>query len=70
VTIVMASSTASITGVPKRASRCNTLVALPGGNDAMVWAYLYAMAGFFLFRWPATTAIGALSCALHRRADG
>ncbi|WDD92615.1 ABC transporter permease subunit [Burkholderia sp. FERM BP-3421] len=67
VTIVMASSTASVIGVPELVSRCNTLVALPGGNSVMLWVYLYAMAGFFLFCWSATAAIGALSRALGRR---
>lgn len=66
VTIVMASSTASVIGVPELVSRCNTLVALPGGSDVMLWVYLYAMAGFFLFCWSATAAIGALSRALGR----
>jgi polar amino acid transport system permease protein len=67
VLIVMASSTASVIGVPELVSRCNTVVNATGRTDMMLWVYLYAMAWFFLFCYTATTLIRKLSDRLDRR---
>jgi polar amino acid transport system permease protein len=67
VIIVMASSTASVIGVPELVSRCNTVVNATGTTDMMLWVYLYAMAGFFLFCYTATTLIRAVANRLDRR---
>lgn len=70
VTIVMASSTASVIGVPELVSRCNTMIAAIGTTDAMLWVYLYAMGGFFLFCHLATALVAWLSRGLERRYGG
>jgi polar amino acid transport system permease protein len=67
VVIVMASSTASVIGVPELVSRCNTVVNATGTTDMMLWVYLYAMAGFFLFCYSATTLIRKVAGRLDRR---
>lgn len=67
VIIVMASSTASVIGVPEIVSRSNTIIAAVGTDDLMIWVYGYAMAWFFLFCWPLTRLIGALRGRMQRR---
>ncbi|MEJ0003701.1 MAG: ABC transporter permease subunit [Pararobbsia sp.] len=67
VIIVMASSTASVIGVPELVSRCNTVINATGKTDIMLWVYLYAMTWFFLFCFIATTLIRKLSDRLDRR---
>lgn len=67
VVIVMASSTASVIGVPELVSRCNTIVNATGNTDMMLWVYLYAMTWFFLFCNLATTLIRKLSDRFDRR---
>jgi polar amino acid transport system permease protein len=67
VVIVMASSTASVIGVPELVSRCNTVVNLTGKTDMMLWVYLYAMTWFFLFCYSATALLRKLSDRLHHR---
>ncbi|MGH8782718.1 polar amino acid ABC transporter permease [Paraburkholderia sp.] len=67
VIVVMASSTASVIGVPEIVSRCNTVVNAAGRTDMMLWVYLYAMAWFFAFCYCATLLIRRLSHSLDRR---
>lgn len=67
VIIVMASSTASVIGVPEIVSRSNTIIAAVGDDALMIWVYGYAMMWFFLFCWPLTRAIEALRRRMQRR---
>ncbi|CAB3761801.1 ABC transporter permease subunit [Paraburkholderia solisilvae] len=67
VIVVMASSTASVIGVPELVSRCNTVIAAAGKTDMMLWVYLYAMAWFFLFCYSITVLIRTLSRHAGRR---
>lgn len=67
VIVVMASSTASVIGVPEIVSRCNTVVNAAGRTDMMLWVYLYAMVWFFVFCCSATLLIRKLSHRLDRR---
>jgi len=67
VIIVMASSTASVIGVPELISRCNTVVNAGGTTDMMLWVYLYAMGWFFLFCCSASGLIRYCSRHLERR---
>ncbi|WP_116136257.1 polar amino acid ABC transporter permease [Trinickia diaoshuihuensis] len=60
VVIVMASSTASVIGVPELVSRCNTMINALGRSDAMLWIYLYAMAWFCIFSLTITAVIPTL----------
>lgn len=50
--IVMASSTASVVGVPELLSRCNTVIAATGNTRMMLPVYLLACAIFVLTCWP------------------
>ena len=56
--IVMASSTASVIGVGEIVSRCNVLIAAVGGEEMMVWVYVYAIGYFFGFCFPLNWAMG------------
>ncbi len=67
VIIVMASSTASVIGVPEIVSRSNTIIAAVGEDGLMLWVYGYAMMWFFLFCWPLTRIINALRQRMQRR---
>jgi len=58
--IFMASSTASVIGVPEIVQRANTVVAAVGLPDVMLWVYLYAMSWFLVVSMPVTFAIGLL----------
>ncbi len=69
VIIVMASSTASVIGVPEIVSRSNTIIAAVGDTGLMIWIYGYAMLWFFLFCWPLSRGINAIRRRMqHRRA--
>ncbi|RKP52245.1 ABC transporter permease subunit [Trinickia fusca] len=67
VIIVMASSTASVIGVPELVSRCNTVINVIGTSSAMLWVYLYAMAWFFLFCSAMSMLVRGASRRLDRR---
>jgi len=67
IIIVLASSTASIIGVPELVSRCNTLIAATPIPGLMVPVYLYASAVFLLSCYPCFWALGKVqqSFAAH-----
>ncbi|HMR33830.1 MAG TPA: hypothetical protein PKA13_11015 [Geminicoccaceae bacterium] len=67
VIIVMASSTASVIGVPEIVSRSNTIIAAVGDTGLMIWVYGYAMMWFFLFCWPLSRVINALRDRMQHR---
>ncbi len=67
--IVMASSTASVIGVPEIVQRANTVVGAVGNVDVMLWVYLYAMAWFFAACWPLARAMHIVRRRLKRHAD-
>jgi polar amino acid transport system permease protein len=50
--IVMASSTASVVGVPELLSRCNTVIGATGNTRLMLPLYLLACLIFILSCWP------------------
>jgi polar amino acid transport system permease protein len=50
--IVMASSTASVIGVPEIVYRANTVISVTGEPSATLWVYGYAMLWFLGFCWP------------------
>lgn len=52
--IVLASSTASLIGVPELVSRCNTIVNATGDSTMLIPTYLYASLIFFLVCYPLT----------------
>ena len=52
IIIVMASSTASVIGVPEIVQRANTVIAAVGNPQATLWVYSYAMLWFLVFCWP------------------
>jgi polar amino acid transport system permease protein len=54
VIIVMASSTASVIGVPELVARSNTVIGALNDDRVMIWVYGYAMLWFFLFCMPLT----------------
>lgn len=54
VIIVMASSTASVIGVPELVSRANTIIGAVGNDAVMLWVYAYAMLIFLAFCLPVT----------------
>ncbi|MGB1027944.1 MAG: hypothetical protein ACPGYL_15405, partial [Rhodospirillaceae bacterium] len=66
VIIVMASSTASVIGVPEMVQRTNTVISATGERDMMVWLWLYAMLWFLLFCWPISAAMAVLRRRLER----
>ncbi|MDB5765806.1 MAG: polar amino acid uptake family transporter, permease protein [Collimonas fungivorans] len=67
VIIVMASSAASVIGVPELLSRCNTVINASGTTQIMLWVYLYAMVWFFLFSYMVTAGIKKFSSGIQRR---
>jgi polar amino acid transport system permease protein len=67
VIIVMASSTASVIGVPELVQRTNTVISATGERDMMVWLWLYAMLWFMAFCWPTTAAMAVVRRRLERR---
>jgi polar amino acid transport system permease protein len=54
VIIVMASSTASVIGVPELVARSNTVIGALNDDRLMLWVYGYAMLWFFMFCMPLT----------------
>lgn len=66
--IFMASSTASVIGVPEIVQRANTVIAAIGSADIMLWVYLYAMAWFFVVSWPIARIVGLVRRRLVERA--
>lgn len=69
VIIVMASSTASVIGVPELVQRTNTVISATGERDMMVWLWLYAMGWFMTFCWPATAVMAVVRHRLEGRHD-
>lgn len=65
--IAMASSTASVIGVPELVSRSETVIGAVGHADVALWVYAYAMCWFFAFGWPVALAMRLLSGRLRRR---
>lgn len=65
--IFMASSTASVIGVPEIVQRANTVIAAVGMPDVMLWIYLYAMAWFLIVSLPVAHAITLLRRRLVAR---
>jgi polar amino acid transport system permease protein len=68
VIIVMASSTASVIGVPEIVARANIVIAASGDDSLMIWVYLYAMLWFLLFCLPLTVLMRLLRQRLERGA--
>jgi polar amino acid transport system permease protein len=66
--IMMASSTASVIGVPEIVQRANTVIAAVGDPGAIVWVYLYTMAWFLAFCWPLARLMSHAKAKLGRRA--
>lgn len=66
--IVMASSTASVIGVPEIVQRANTVIAAIGDPGATLWIYLYTMLWFLAFCWPLSRLMARLRARLARRA--
>lgn len=69
VIIVMASSTASVIGVPELVQRTNTVISATGERDMMVWLWLYAMGWFMAFCWPASALMAVVRRRLERHHD-
>lgn len=67
VVIVMASSTASVIGVPELVSRCNTVIGALGHSDAMLWVYLYGMSWFCVFSLTMSAVLPTLYFLLTNR---
>lgn len=67
VVIVMASSAASVIGVPELVSRCNTVINALGRSDAMIWVYLYGMTWFCVFSLTMTALLPTLYSRLTNR---
>ncbi|KAB2936006.1 MAG: ABC transporter permease subunit [Candidatus Contendobacter sp.] len=68
--IVMASSTASVIGVGEIVSRCNVLIAAVGGDEMMIWVYVYAIGYFFGLCFPLNWAMGHVKKRLLARVSG
>lgn len=68
VIIVMASSTASVIGVPEIVARANIVIAASGDDALMIWVYLYAMLWFLLFCLPLTVLMRQVRHRLERGA--
>ncbi|MGV6872373.1 hypothetical protein ACUSIJ_06715 [Pseudochelatococcus sp. B33] len=66
--VVMASSTASVIGVPEIVQRANTVIAATGDSGAIIWVYLYTMLWFLAFCWPLAGLMGLARVRLARRA--
>lgn len=67
IIIVMASSTASVIGVPEIVQRANTVVGATGQREMMLWIYLYAMLWFLAFCWPVAAAMRLVRNRLEKR---
>ena len=52
IIIFMASSTASVIGVPEIVDRANTVIGAIGEPSATLWVYGYVMVWFLVFCWP------------------
>lgn len=65
--IVMASSTASVIGVPEIVYRANTVIAATGDAAATPWVYGYAMLWFLAFCWPLSRLMALLRNRLEER---
>ncbi|MBN8997806.1 MAG: hypothetical protein J0H54_00025, partial [Rhizobiales bacterium] len=66
--IVMASSTASVIGVPEIVQRANTVIAAIGDDHAILAVYLYVMAYFLVFCWPLARLLSYVRVRLASRA--
>ncbi len=66
--IVMASSTASVIGVPEIVQRANTVIAAVGEPGAIIWVYVYTMLWFLAFCWPLARLMGHAKERLATRA--
>ena len=66
--IVMASSTASVIGVPEIVHRANTVIAAIGDPGVILWIYLYTMLWFLALCWPLARLMGYAKLRLSRRA--
>lgn len=66
--IMMASSTASVIGVPEIVQRANTVIAAVGEPAAIIWVYLYTMAWFLVFCWPLARLMSHARVRLSKRA--
>lgn len=66
--IVMASSTASVIGVPEIVQRANTVIAAVGDPRVILWVYLYTMLWFLAFCWPLAKLMGRAKVHLAKRA--
>ncbi len=66
--IVMASSTASVIGVPELVYRARTVIGAVDRPDFAIWVYLYAMVWFLAFSIVLTAAMHLLRGRLTRRA--
>ncbi len=66
--IVMASSTASVIGVPEIVQRANTVIAAVGDPHAILWIYLYTMLWFLALCWPLARLMGYAKIKLGHRA--
>lgn len=69
VIIVMASSTASVIGVPEIVYRANTVIAATGEASATLWVYSYAMLWFLLFCWPLSYLMSRIRDRLEGRGN-
>lgn len=67
IIIVMASSTASVIGVPEIVHRANTIIGATGQRELMVWVYLYAMLWFLVFCGLASLIMRAIRKRLENR---
>lgn len=66
--IVMASSTASVIGVPEIVQRANTVIAAVGDPAATLWIYGYTMLWFLVFCWPLSRLLVKLRSHLQAKA--
>lgn len=66
--IIMASSTASVIGVPEIVQRANTVIAAVGDPGAILWIYLYTMLWFLVLCWPLARLMGYAKLRLSARA--
>lgn len=67
--IVMASSTASVVGVPEIVSRCNTVIAATGNTAMMLPVYLLGCAIFVCCCWPMIRWMDRIRHTMQQRLD-
>lgn len=67
--IVMASSTASVIGVPEIVYRANTVIAATGEAGATLWVYIYAMLWFLAFCWPLSWLMARFRDRLEKKGN-